>query len=268
MSLIHSYGAEAERPEEGRADLVSRGLRASMARSATDPYILSDWRHLSAGEARPEQGATNACVVFGINRAEQLGNRAAGRPAPLRSVPWGYAVSWWIEKPQTKPDSGGRLIRSLLRAYTTYGMANDVVWPFSPETLFDPPPIEIDIAADDERLKLSDWARVDGDPCRVCEEELAQGHFPVYSMAVYENYDKYSGNLNDGFVEIDGHRVYDQPHGNLQGRHVQCVVGRGPGYFIVEGSWGNDFADDGYSYLTDAAFRDARYVGEHTFLRR
>jgi len=114
----------------------------------------------------------------------------------------------------------------------------------------EPPPFDLDVAGGD--ALFTGYYRIEGDVAALMRLALASGHVPGLAMMVHES-----------FLELGANVTHDVPEGNALGRHMVTVVGYEPGAFRILNSWGTDWADGGFGWLSErfvaSAFCGDRY---------
>lgn len=209
-----------------------------------------EWRHLV--DRVPNQGPTNSCVGWWLSSAVYLAGRAAevmgtGERVERPSALWSYALARWKD-PATQV---GRLTddgcqpRAMMRGAQENGLVAEKRWPFDPADVNVPPPFDADVAGAD--AFLTGWYGIGASHAAdMMRSALDRGHFPGFAIDVYDNFYAYNGTS-----------TYDIPRGSWQGSHMVTVVGHRPGELCILNSWGREWGDDGYAWLTDELVESA-----------
>lgn len=176
---------------------------------------------------------------------------ASGGPIELPSAAFLYSVAR-LQAVPLQARSGPRLIdrgsslRLMFKGMARWGLVAERRWPESPETTNAVPPD--DCFREGENATIAAFYRIADGPgaAEGIRAALRRLYFPVFGMFV------------DVAYEQIGAKVYRAPGGLLRGGHAQVIVGysRALDAFLVKGSWGTGFGDEGYFWIA-ASFMEA-----------
>lgn len=247
------FGFIPDRLAHTEEDAIARPLFGTTGSSSLDQvgddYASSrDYRHLDDGVTN--QLSTNSCWAQFVSNACYLAGqeahwRGTGPAINRPSVLWAYAVGRYKTTFGKLVDLGTRP-RDGLEGLGEHGLVAEKDWAFNAAEINDAPPFDLDLKAIDS--KLTGYYFI-GDAAASPEQMRAandKGHFPGLALDVHES-----------FIDHNGDGVYEEPSGDLRGLHMVTVVGYRPGSILIKNSWGTNWGDDGYAWLSD------RFVRSH-----
>lgn len=219
-------------------------IGAARLTGVTPSFATSrDWRHLN--DKVLNQGGTSSCVPHFVNRGVFLAGQAQGTPVKAPAIRWSYDVARYRDSRGNLVDAGCRP-RAMFEGLSDSGMIAEERYPFDPAKINEPPPFDLDVKAAD--AKLTGWYDIPEGAAAPDQLRAAsdKGHFPGLAIDVYTSLDN-----------LGPYDVYDQPAGDFRGSHMVTVVGYRPGQILILNSWGPDWADAGYGWISD------RFVASH-----
>lgn len=196
------------------------------------------WDQGPAGSCTAQ--ATGTCVSYGCQRSGWLMETPSCLDIYYRARLAIGTQSW---------DSGA-MISDCLEALSTTGWIEERDWPYDLSALAVPCPDALRGPADHRRLidyEALDWH------VESIQWELACGNLVVVGMTVYESFETVG---NDGIVP--------EPGGKVAGGHAMVVVGYDAlaKRFRVRNSWGLNWGDWGYCWISESYITDPLEVGE------
>lgn len=233
--MTRSYGYRPDPPDGRDWNAV-----ALLAAHATDSDTPADTR-LDEFATVLDQGVTNGCVGCATTSAIAL--RATMLGYALAPVSWLAAYTLARAKGGLLPltDTGSNP-RAAFAAMNEFGFVAEDRWPSVEGSVNSVIPWDVWRAGSD--ALLSGYYRIDyeGDfRLEAIRRALAIGYPVTFAMPVDESYEK----LRPG-------ETYAGLSDSVLGWHYQCLVGYEPERFRVLGSWGKEFADDGFAWVSDA----------------
>jgi hypothetical protein len=157
-------------------------------------------------------------------------------------------------------DAGG-YIRDGMKAATTIGICPEALWPYITSKFTQKPPAEADAAA--VAYKLDSYYRVYG--LTNIKTVLAEGKPVVMGIAIYTSFESQAV-ADTGVVPLP-----DKAKEEFLGGHAVLAVGYDDTKkrLIVRNSWGPEWGDKGYFYLSYDFVEDSNlvwdtWVGEYT----
>lgn len=190
------------------------------------------------------QGGAGSCVANAVCDALEICRAQEGAVQQLSRR---ALYSWSRASHGENHNDTGTYIHSALTVAQNIGVAPEESWPYYDDAAHinqDPPSELVILAADN---KITGFHQVD-DEARVDIVELClRGNQPcVFAMLLPKEYanpapDKY---------------IVDLVEGNEWGWHAQVIVGmttlaEGTRLFLVRNSWGSDWCDQGYCWISD-----------------
>lgn len=197
-----------------------------------------DRRPLLEGEAMLDQGQTGSCVRHSVARAIQVHARAAGdtsfslpSPRHLTAITMALLGSAW--------SWDGTTIGAVLEAANVTGFCREVDCPWSPA---DDGVLYLDQAqiALDQRDVRSHRLASEGD-IRIADLEAAW----IRGEGIIVGTD-----VDEPFLWWQGDATWTQT-GPRKGSHAQAVIARRPGAWLLAGSYGPDWANNGMIWVSD-----------------
>ncbi len=215
-----------------------------------------DWRFLDPVVL--SQGRSNTCVphaggksLFLFGQGAKL--RGTGDAIPMPSIRHAYCQGQFedqridgvpIERRQVV-DLGMRA-RSMLQAWSTYGIVSEERWPFDDTRVTEPLPFDLDVAAAD--AKLTGWFRADsGTMSQSFRRSLDVCTFPIVAIDVYQNF---MDHQRGTYVDVAGQFI---------GRHMLVADHYGPGFVGFRNSWSAGWGDGGWVRIADR-YLDSEYA--------
>ena len=196
--------------------------------------------HSGHVDAVLDQLSTNSCAAFATINAMRVRASLLGRPLPMLSVLDLYFKARFLENLSKTVFDRGSFPRLEMRALTELGVVGNDRWPFFPERVNTPPSWDVVQHAVDARSAA--YYRVTGvgeERCAMLRRALASGYIPVFGTVVDDQ-------VREGSTSVIG-----PPVGRVEGRHMQAIVGCGPGYFLVLGSYGSQYANSGFTRFSN-----------------
>ena len=245
--MARQFGAIPDDPDLAEADARSRHVALLLGRVRSAPASIDLSHHL---DTVLDQENSGSCVGHWFSNAIYLTGQAQGRPVPRPSRRWSYAVARLREQRGVLIDDGCRP-RDCVMGALEHGIVAEERFPWDVATVNELPPFDLDVAGSD--ALFTGFYKVDGDVPALLRLALASGHVPGFAMQVHED-----------FGDLGAFDLYDTPRGTLLGRHMVTVIGTRPGAFRILNSWGTDWADGGFGWLSErfvaSAFVGDRYV--------
>lgn len=173
----------------------------------------------------------------------------SGEPAPLASILAMYADAQLRARPKEPLVDQGCGLAQMFQGLKDVGFVLERDWPEIPENVNVIPPDDLQRDAE-HRIVTSYHAIADG--ARTSEELKAALQRRRTSTVCFM--------VDEKFANI-GADVYDIPGGRVIGSHAQLVTGYSSTLkaFKIRGSWGLDFGDLGYSWVSE------RFMNLHTY---
>lgn len=182
-----------------------------------------------------DQGDTSACVGFATTTAVRLVAALGSSPLPPLSPLSVYATARILDD-NDMSDHGTRP-RAALKAVQKYGVVSEDRWPFDPDMVTTPVPLDVIQAGVQARIDKYYRIMSTGEArLQELRRAIASGYVPVFGMDIDDAYD-YLG--NDDYV----------PGGAVRGSHYQCLIGYSARKFRVLNSWGSGWAQNGMGWL-------------------
>lgn len=190
-----------------------------------------------------DQGDTSSCTGQSTSQALRLAYLNAGAPCPELSALFAYYCGR-AEDDEQHLDQGSYL-RSVVKAVTRFGCADERAWPFAADHVnFGPGHFAYRSAYD--RRGLKGYYRVpSGDPNAV-RQALAHG-YPVVG----------GWQVSQSFVDWDGREPIGAQLVEIIGGHALPIVAYdADGTFSLLNSWGTGYGRNGYAVVTEAFVAD------------
>lgn len=249
------FGAVADDPKDAERDARVRHVARLLGRVSSAPASFDISHHL---DAVLDQGGTGSCVGHWFSNAIYLTGQAQGRPVPRPSRRWAYDVARYRGDFNKLIDDGCRP-RDCVEGAAVHGIVAEVRFPWDPALVNEAPPFDLDVAGGD--ALFTGYYRIEGDVVALTKLALSQGFVPGLAMQVHES-----------FVDLGAYVTHDLPAGENLGRHMITVIGYRPGAFRILNSWGTDWADGGFGWLSErfvaSLFCGDRYVATAAPLAR
>ena len=133
----------------------------------------------------------------------------------------------------------GTFIRLCFDTLSRFGICDEVIWPYDPTKVFIPPSVKAMRQAVGHRIHSYYRIKQTGND-RIPEIIAAlRGRHPVV----------FGTQISKTFGDITAPYICGIPK-DTEGGHAQVIVGWVKGNFKVKNSWGQDWADGGFSYFT------------------
>lgn len=243
--MSRCFGAIEDEPELAAEDARLRHVGRLLGPSLSLPESVDVSDHL---DGVLDQGGTSSCVGHWFSNAIYLTGQVQGRPVPRPSRRWSYDVARMTETRNVLIDQGCRP-RDCVMGALNHGIVAESRFPWDEAKIDERPPIDLDVAGSD--ALFTGYYRCDGDIPRLLRQALSSGFVPGLAMQVHE-----------GFGDLGASDVYDEPMGELLGRHMVTVVAYRPGAFKILNSWGTTWADSGFGWISDR-FVASPFCGDH-----
>ncbi len=148
----------------------------------------------------------------------------------------------------------GAFIHDGIKSLTTYGVADEKMWPYIVSKFRSKPTCCTYAAA--AKRRVTQYTQISGLP--QLQTALTNG-FPVaFGFTVFESFES-------ALVESTGRVPMPRPGEAILGGHAVVCVGYEPGLngaFICRNSWGSGWGDKGYFYLPRAFIGSAQYCDD------
>lgn len=187
------------------------------------------------------QGPTNTCVWFSIAQAIRgfLKYRGAAVPEEFWPSPlFGYYNT--LVNQGTDIVDRGCMPRIALQTLTDLGFCDEADWKFEPARVLKQPLPDAYTQAADQKL-ITHYYRlfsVGDQLVYEIKQALAQGFPVIYGSPVDATYEANSG------------QVLAPPTGPWLGSHMRCLVGYNEYFAIEANSWGDDWGNSGFGYIS------------------
>ena len=194
-----------------------------------------------------DQGDTESCVGHAIAEAAYVRARVLGFnptfPSPLAA----YSMARIYDKTSNEPlvDLGSRPAMAAL-ALHEMGFVPESQWPLVDENINQMLPL--DVLQTGIKHRLTDYRLLDGaGPARSegIRAALAAGYPVCLSISV-----------DDEFTNTNGFTPIDELNGKVRGAHYVCALGYTPDSILIANSWGLDWGNVGYGWLSNARIED------------
>lgn len=202
--------------------------------------------------ARHDQGALGSCVgnatvkALEIKRALKHGTE---KHVDLSRLAVYYLARGLMYPPETGMDAG-TYISHAFDAIRRFGVCEEKQWPYDSKRVLDAPSWMAMRRAYVNKID-SFYRIVSHGPQRV-EDVLL--HLHAGNPVVFGT------SVTPSFYDTAADDVVGAVNGVVEGGHAMCVVGYLPNYkggvFVIENSWGDDFADGGFFYASP------EYIGD------
>jgi C1A family cysteine protease len=192
----------------------------------------------------PDQGGTSSCVAQATSSSCYVLGQNRGTPIERPSVMATYAFA---RMAQVGPDAelfdGGTSPTKAFEILREYGLVAESRWPFDASRINEKPPLDVFHAGAD--ALLGPYYRIANTSLApdMIRQALAKGYIPTFAMSV-----------DEAFMGWFGRAVYRGPDGESKGWHMQAIVGYADDYFEVLGSWGRNWADEGFVRIHESFF--------------
>ena len=190
-----------------------------------------------------DQGGRNSCLANATAASICTSAAANGYHIayPSEAALWAEARLLELGKQDNLPNVGSRM-RTMCTVVESLGIVEEDAYPYTDDNCYKPPPLDIFQKQIDMRLR--GWYR----PQTVDEviASLHLGQIPVFGM-----------DTDEAFYNLTGSATY-VPGGADGTGHAQCIVGWDGKRFIVQGSYGTTFGDEGYIYLSPQFLMSSR----------
>ncbi len=198
------------------------------------------WSNLAHVKQLPDQGLTQSCVGQAAATALETLSHLHGRPIARPSALAIYTYARLIARPHQPLVDVGCSPSAALQGMRDRGLVAESRWSLQEHDVDEAMPVDVDQHALDALLGEHHRAA----PGRGIAERLRlaihQGHVPIYAQDV-----------DQSFMSYDGSAVFRDLSSGIRGRHMQAIVGYGPDWFLVAGSWGRDWGRDGFALVAD-----------------
>jgi len=166
---------------------------------------------------------------------------------PARLFIYYHARTWNGDQGRDR----GTFPRDAIKSMRRVGMPDEKHWPFWVSRTNKPPPWRAYKHAHDRRAPSAYYRIFDGEDGRV-DAIIAALHA--------QNFVIFGTQFDFAFTSDVGPMIVGKPNGDLQGGHAMAIVGyyRDPTaglVFEVVNSWGENYRDGGYVYLTEEYIR-------------
>lgn len=201
------------------------------------------------GDGIPDQLRTSSCVGNAFSTSVFLRAAFLGRPILRPSRAAIYAIGRLVEVPYTKLTDDGSRPSSAALGMQQYGLVAESRWSLDETTINEAPPEDVFQHALDATVG-SYYRIAPGEGCALAiRQALLTGYMPTFAMPVDRAYEDY-----------DGTGIYPGVTGKSLGGHMQCVVGFGPGYLLVAGSWSDTWGLQGLARIATPWFNNGNAV--------
>lgn len=187
------------------------------------------------------QSSTNTCVWFSIAQAVRVFLKYRNAPVPddfWISPLFGY-YNTLVRQANMIVDRGC-IPRIALATLTDLGFCDDADWKFDPAMVLKQPLPDAYTQATDQKLITSYYRLYETGDALVhqIKQALAAGHPVIYGSPIDATYEANTGGL---IMPATGEWI---------GAHMRCLVGYTENYAIEANSWGDDWGDKGFGYLS------------------
>lgn len=224
------------------ADVVSAELQSHHVRALVgEPAVLPGyWDFVAQVQGIPDQGRTSSCVAQAFSTSFETRSHIIGAPIERPSVLAGYTGGRLVAAPKSVLVDGGSNPLAVLEAYRKYGLVAESRFPFSEDRVNAPLPLDVFQHGADATLGGHYRIGAGAGAGLELRRALFAGYIPVFAMSVDQR-----------FFDLEGGRVYMPSGGPKLGRHMQAIVGYAPGKFLIAGSWGRGWAEDGFAWIDE-----------------
>lgn len=223
------------------AQLVAYPAHALVGEPFGQPSAIS---YRALVDLIPNQGGTSSCVGHAFATSLYLRSVLAGHPIARPSATAIYALPRML---QVGPDAplfdGGTSPSLAIEAMKEYGIVSEERWPFDASRINEKLPLDVFHAGADALLGQHYRIANTSAAPSMTRQALAKGYIPTFAMSV-----------DAAFMAWMGRAVYRGPDGASKGWHMQAIVGYADEFFEVAGSWGRDWADDGFVRIHESFF--------------
>lgn len=190
-----------------------------------------------------DQSITNSCVAQAGTKALYVRGRKMGLVIPELSAQASYAMTRGASlMPGMKLLDVGSIPLDFWITASTFGVVSAERVPLDPGTINDRVPLDVFVAGADAHVTAYHAIETQSDArCTEIRSTLSAGVPVVFAMPVDKAYE-----------DLADASVYQGPTGPNLGGHDQLIIGFGPGFFQVLGSWGTAFAADGVARISDS----------------
>lgn len=237
---VRAYGHVPDPSSLVACDLLVRHVSGLLGAPVHIPDRVD---HSALLDDVPDQGATSSCVGQAFGTSVYIRAKLAGHPIVKPSRRAIYDIARLCDSPHAPLEDIGSMPSMAILGMQTYGIVPDARWPLDEANINQQPPEDVfqhAIAATvDEYYRIASG----GGCAEHVRQALAQGHIPAFAMQV-----------DDAYERMTPDEIYRGPEGPSLGGHMQAVVGYGPGYFLIAGSWGYSWARNGFARIADTFF--------------
>lgn len=172
------------------------------------------------------------------NRGMALDNAIAAMPDLSRLFLWYYGKSF-MDPPKHTDINSGCFNRLIMEVIARFGVPSEKTWPYTMENACVRPSITSQREAFQRRSKAFYNIKKDTDANQMIIRALGQVPGVVFGTGIGREFFKYGG----GVVE---------PPDVIVGYHAMVIVGYDPARsaFKVRNSWGPDWGEDGYCWMS------------------
>lgn len=191
-----------------------------------------------------DQGATSSCVGHAWAAALALGMVLDGDPAPMLPSP--LAIYYWARSETGDQDlDEGTYIRSAAKAVQKFGFPPFSEWPTEAARVNEGVPHRVYRAAFDRR-GMRGYRRILMGDLEGIRRALWAGSPVVFGMTVGESFLDHTG---AGLIDVDS--------GPVAGGHAMAIVGYDGDRFRIQNSWGTDWGDGGFAWVSSNRMKQA-----------
>lgn len=198
-----------------------------------------DWSDRLDAVQRQRGGS---CVGQSIASSAFVVAAVAGTPIKRPSALWPYSIARLLDNPGKPLDDFGCRPRVAMLGLRERGLIALDRWPETEENLNAVPPLDAFQAGENATIEAFYRVADDGDVRAGLCHALARGYCPIFGMPVDAKYEQIRS------------EIYGSPGGSMLGNHAQVIVGYSAilDAFRVLNSWGTDFGDGGFAWVSAA----------------
>lgn len=221
-----------------------------------------------------DQGAQGSCTGFSSSSAVTFLLIKQGiltnppNPNDVRSAEYIYSLTRKTEG--TFPADVGASITDTVNTIIQQGSAPEADMPYD-QNIYNQLPTPT-AYADGLKTKALQYAVIYGNDVDLIDNALAQGYPVLFGITVYSSFESSQAvNQPTGFIPLPTKDVQGNYTEPILGGHALWICGKflvnGKRWYIVQNSWGLEWGDKGFCYISEDYLKDPRLSSDWHVLK-
>ena len=190
------------------------------------------------------QGKQGSCVAWATAYAARSylqARRQGENPSTPEQI---FSPAFIFNQVKVGNCKDGGSIAEALSLMKTRGVASLAEFPYDEQNCSRLP--DAAVISDAKRFRIEDWKRVDIEQLDDMKGQIYAGNPVIFGMFV-----------SDGLEKLDKHQIYDDIDAPRVGGHAMVAVGYSEAKqaFKIVNSWGQDWADNGFGWISYRAMQ-------------